>query len=61
MTAPVDDAPGLSAFLALELAEAWEIQAELEAGASADRRATLRECADMVRMLATRGRLGERP
>lgn len=45
---------GLSRELALELAETWETMAEMERASSADRRATLRECADAVRMLATR-------
>jgi hypothetical protein len=45
---------GISPALAIEVAETWETMAEMEVASSPDRRATLRECADMVRMLATR-------
>ena len=41
--------------LLIELAEAWEVQAEFKGGgddASRTRRETLRECADTLRMLA---------
>lgn len=45
---------GISKFLAEELATTWETQAELEGMISRDRKETLRECADVIRMLANR-------
>lgn len=44
----------ISQFLATELAETWETMAEMEHDSHAARRATLRECADALRMLSNR-------
>lgn len=44
----------ISKSLAEETADAWEAMAASELNASSDRRATLRECADLIRMLANR-------
>lgn len=44
----------ISNFLAQELADTWANMAKMEKAADPARRATLRECADMVRMLANR-------
>lgn len=44
---------GLTEAVARELAEAWETMAEMEGSSTAARRETLRECADVLRMMAT--------
>ncbi len=47
----------ISKFMAEELADAWELAAESDTNKSPLRRETLRECADMIRMLANRAPL----
>jgi hypothetical protein len=45
-------ASGLSRAIATEIADNWETMAAMEQGVSTDRRATLRECADLIRMMS---------
>ena len=43
----------ISSALAIEVAETWETMAEMEEASKPGRRETLRECADMIRMLSS--------
>lgn len=47
--------PHLSQTMAAEIADTWDVMAATEKGAHPARRATLRECADLIRMLASVG------
>lgn len=44
---------GLSGPVLAEIIDQWDIMAEMEPGADPARRATLRECADLLRMMVT--------